>query len=80
MNTSTIPFSASYKKQGLHLSSQTKLKLFVFNDLSEAEKEINQWLQDHKVEIKEIVQSQSERNGRFVFVTSIYYQLVEIHD
>jgi serine protease inhibitor len=80
MNAGTIPFSATYRKQTLHLSSQTKLKLFVFNDLGEAEKEINQWLQENRFEIKEIVQSQSERNGRFVFVTSIYYQPMEIPD
>lgn len=80
MNTSTFPFSASYRKQGLYLSSQTKLKLFVFNDLNDAEREINQWLQEQRVEIKEIVQSQSEKNGRFMFVTSIYYQPMEIPD
>lgn len=50
-----------------------EVKLFVAEHLQQAEMQVNQWLQSHPVNVHHVGQSQSERNGKFVFVISIYY-------
>ncbi|HWJ27289.1 MAG TPA: hypothetical protein VNS32_12155 [Flavisolibacter sp.] len=51
-----------------------EVKLFVFKDLEKAEEQLNNWLTENKVTISHITQSQSERNGNFLFLISIFYQ------
>jgi hypothetical protein len=51
-----------------------ELKMFVHNNPDAAEKEINEWLQNHKINVCHITQSQCERQGRFVFVVSVFYK------
>lgn len=50
-----------------------KVKLFVADDLQKIETMVNEWLQTSSAHVQHITQSQSEKNGRFVFVTGIYY-------
>ena len=50
-----------------------KVKLFVADDPHKIESMVNEWLQSSHGHVQHITQSQSERNGRFVFVTGIYY-------
>lgn len=50
-----------------------KVKLFVADDLQQIEAMINGWLQTSTSEVQHVTQSQSEKNGKFVFVTAIYY-------
>jgi len=51
-----------------------ELKTFVSDRPETAEKNLNQWLEVNRVEVTHIGQSQSERNGNFVFVLSIFYR------
>jgi hypothetical protein len=51
-----------------------EVKVFVFNDPKSAEKDINDWLQKNGVRIEHICQSQSEKNGSFVFTVSVFYK------
>ncbi|MBD0284811.1 MAG: hypothetical protein ICV79_05220 [Flavisolibacter sp.] len=50
-----------------------KMKMFIDKDPLIVEAGVNEWLQQHDVHIKHITQSQSEKNGKFVFVVSLYY-------
>jgi hypothetical protein len=60
-------------KQSL-LQKRVQLKTFVHQNIDEAEKAINNWLELNDITIQHIGQSQSEKNGRFVFVISLFYQ------
>lgn len=50
-----------------------EVKLFVAENPNQAESQVNEWLQINPAKVHHVGQSQSERNGRFVFVISIYY-------
>jgi hypothetical protein len=50
-----------------------EVKLFIAENPQLAESQINEWLQHSTAKVHHVGQSQSERNGRFVFVISIYY-------
>ena len=50
-----------------------KLKLFIDESPPLAEQQVNEWLLKSPIEVHHVAQSQSEKNGRFVFVISIYY-------
>ena len=50
-----------------------QVKLFIAENPYSAELQVNEWLQSNAASIHHIGQSQSEKNGRFVFVISIYY-------
>lgn len=50
-----------------------EVKLFVAENPQLAESQVNEWLQHHAARVHHVAQSQSEKNGRFVFVISIYY-------
>lgn len=50
-----------------------EVKLFIAEKPEAAESEINSWLQHNNARVHHVCQSQSEKNGRFVFVISIYY-------
>ncbi len=54
-------------------TSNMQVKLFVHNSLEEVETGLNQWLSSQEIQIRHIVQSQSEKQGRFVFVISVFY-------
>jgi hypothetical protein len=51
-----------------------EIKMFVFDDPQKAEGKVNEWLQQHPVSVSHITQSQSEKNGRFVLILSIFYR------
>ena len=55
-----------------------EMKLFIAEHPQLAEAEVNNWLQQSSVEVHHVAQSQSERNGRFVFVVTIYYRKSEV--
>jgi hypothetical protein len=57
-----------YKESG------TEVKLFISTDPEKVQGDIGDWLNENKVRIQHIGQSQSERNGRFVFIISLFYQ------
>lgn len=50
-----------------------QVKLFVHHSLDGIEQSINSWLRQQQVAICHITQSQSEKQGRFVFVLSVWY-------
>jgi hypothetical protein len=50
-----------------------EVKLFIAENPQLAESEINTWLKSSTARVHHIGQSQSEKNGKFVFVISIYY-------
>ena len=47
--------------------------MFVHQTAAEAEKAVNDWLGQNKVDVQYIGQSQSEQGGRFVFIVSVFY-------
>ena len=53
--------------------SGLKVKLFVHNTLEGVEETVNHWLEENPIHISHISQSQCERQGRFVFVLSVFY-------
>lgn len=58
-------------------AATTKVKLFILSNPEAAEEKLQEWLKTKSdIEIDHIVQSQSERNGRFLFIVSIFYHLI----
>jgi hypothetical protein len=51
-----------------------EVKMFVGADAPTVEENINEWLQENKVAVQHLGQSQCERNGKFVFVISLFYE------
>jgi hypothetical protein len=60
-------------KDFLYDSSAVQVKMFIHNNPKDAEKTIAQWLKENDVIIHHIAQSQSEKNGSFVFVITLFY-------
>jgi hypothetical protein len=59
----------------IRTSAATKVKLFILSSPEAAEEKLQEWLQTQEnIEIDHICQSQSERNGRFLFIVSIFYR------
>ena len=54
-----------------------EVKMFVQNSLDKVEENVNEWLSQHQVSIQHITQSQCERQGKFVFVMSVFYEKKE---
>jgi hypothetical protein len=54
-----------------------KVKLFIHHNVEEVEKAFNEWMEKHSVQVCHITQSQSEKQGRFVFVLSVFFQPVQ---
>lgn len=50
-----------------------EVKMFVVDRPETAEASLNEWLKESSAKVVYIGQSQSERNGRFVFVISVFY-------
>ena len=50
-----------------------EVKSFVNDHPEKVEQSINEWLHKNNVVVQHVGQSQSERNGKFVFVISLFY-------
>lgn len=63
------------KELPVQTSNNTALqvKLFVFYTLENIEQEVNEWIRRHQVQVHHITQSQCEKQGKFVFVLSLFY-------
>ena len=48
--------------------------MFVSSDSMTVEKNVNDWLEENHVSVHHIGQSQSEKNGKFVFTLSVFYE------
>lgn len=66
--------NALSKTSIINTAQPMEVKMFVAGNPNEVENELNDWLQQNNVHIQHIGQSQSEKNGRFVFVVSLFYQ------
>jgi hypothetical protein len=53
--------------------SPMKMKVFSGADYIQTEEEINEWLGKNPVRIEQICQSQCERNGRLLFLVSVFF-------
>jgi hypothetical protein len=50
-----------------------EVKMFANNDVKMAQEELNEWLSEQTIHVQHIGQSQCERNGKLMLVTSIFY-------
>lgn len=73
INNRTIDTALS-KTSIINTAQPMEVKMFSSANPAEVEIEVNHWLQQNKVQVQHIGQSQSEKNGRFVFVISLFYQ------
>jgi hypothetical protein len=53
-----------------------RVKIFVRHALDDVEREVNAWIEQNSVRICHVTQSQSEKQGKFVFVISVFYEAV----
>ena len=51
-----------------------KVKMFVRHSLEDLEKEVNEWIERQEIRIGHVTQSQCEKQGKFVFVISVFYE------
>ena len=51
-----------------------QVKLFVHHSLDEVENRLNEWLAGRFIDVCHITQSQCEKQGRFVFVLSVFFK------
>ena len=51
-----------------------KVKVFVHHAFENVEEVMNEWIKDCSVKIHHVTQSQSEKQGKFVFVLSVFYE------
>lgn len=56
-----------------NVAPAVKVKMFIHKDPEAIEAMVNNWLHENNVEVQHIGQSQSEKNGNFVFVLSLFY-------
>jgi hypothetical protein len=56
-------------------SPTTRVKVFHFREPDSVEQVINEWLSREKIIIRHITQSQSEKQGWFLLVVSVFYDL-----
>jgi len=68
----TIQLSQNPAKQFV-VNTSTEAKMFVHNNPKDAERAVNQWLNENDVTIHHIAQSQSEKGGHFIFVITLFY-------
>ena len=69
----TIQLTQNRSEEFLLESSAVQVKMFIHNHPKDAEHAIGQWLKENDVTIHHIAQSQSEKNGSFVFVIRLFY-------
>jgi hypothetical protein len=68
----TIQLSQNPAKQFV-VHTSTEAKMFVHNNPKDAERAVNQWLNENDMTIHHIAQSQSEKGGHFIFVITLFY-------
>jgi hypothetical protein len=51
-----------------------KVKMFVRHSLEDVESRVNEWMEQNNVRISHVAQSQCEKQGKFVFVLSVFYE------
>ena len=56
---------------------EMKVKMFIYHSLEGAEREMNEWMAGRNVRICHVTQSQSEKQGKFVFVVSLFFSSYE---
>jgi hypothetical protein len=62
------------KADGLYTARSTmKMKIFSGADFTQTEEEINEWLSKNPARIEQICQSQCERNGKLLFLVSVFF-------
>ncbi|MGE5521907.1 MAG: hypothetical protein ACM3VS_18435 [Candidatus Dadabacteria bacterium] len=54
-----------------------EMKIFIDKDPNAVEGSVNKWLKENRVSIQHFGQSQSERNGNFVFIITVLYTPAE---
>lgn len=54
-----------------------RLKMFVRHSLDQLEEEVNEWIEQENIMVRHVTQSQCEKQGRFVFVMSLFYEASE---
>jgi hypothetical protein len=54
-------------------SSSIKMKIFSGSDFNQTESEVNTWLSQNAIRIDHICQSQCERNGKLLFLVSVFF-------
>lgn len=54
-----------------------KVKMFVNHAFETVENELNEWLAKEAYKVCHVTQSQSEKQGRFVFVVSVFYEVTK---
>jgi hypothetical protein len=56
------------------INTVMKVKMFVRHSLEEVEHEVNEWMDQRYIRIRHVTQSQCEKQGKFVFVISLFYE------
>jgi len=51
-----------------------KVKLFVRHSLDDVEMAVNEWMKQEEILVSHVAQSQCEKQGKFVFVMSVFYE------
>jgi hypothetical protein len=69
----TTQLTPGTRKEVLLNSSSVQVKMFMHSHPRDAERAIQQWLEENQVSIHHIAQSQSEKSGSFVFVITLFY-------
>ena len=54
--------------------TRMRVKLFVRHSLDDVETAVNEWMEEQNVRISHVAQSQCEKQGKFVFVMSVFYE------
>jgi hypothetical protein len=60
-----------------HVNTSLQVKIFVHQNFTDAENSISSWLEENRVQIQHIGQSQSEKGGKFIFTVSVFYRTVQ---
>ena len=53
-----------------------QMKMFLHRDPEVAEQALNDWLEKTAVKLHHVVQSQSENQGKFVLIVSVFYERI----
>ena len=51
-----------------------EVKMFIHKDPAAAEAAVNNWLQEHHVQVCHVTQSQCELGGRLTLILSVFYK------
>jgi hypothetical protein len=73
----TLQLTEETENTFLSGTESVQVKMFIHNNPKDAEKAIAQWLKQNHISIRHITQSQSEKNGSFVFVVSVFYRQLD---